>query len=383
LINSLAERELSPVSEASGTTAEPVMIPMIIPGIGPVMIFDTPGIDEVGDAGEKKMIKTLDTLKSVDLAILVISDNLFAEPERKLIERFVEFSVPFVVVHNRSDLAELTQQMKNMIEKAFQTEVVDYNSLFPVNTVSLVKAIKRAIPESAYLLKSMVADMVKPGELVLLITGADGDGAAGHLQTIQLQLLHDALESDAMVAVVKEREAERTGRKLIPRPKLVVVEDYFLQRAHNMFPWDTLLSSFSILNSRHKGNFEHLLKGTPALSELKDGDAILFLRGCGQGISCNDEVRADLAGRICRFSGKTLDFSVTPTLVGLKTDLRKFAMIVQCDGCSLTRGQMVNYLKPAVDAGIPVTSSGMAMAWLSGVFERLMKPLFHKENTLL
>lgn len=382
LINALAGQEVSPVSEISGTTTEPLAIPMIIAGMGPVVMYDTPGIDEVGDAGDKKLAKSIETLKLADLAILVITDNIFAEPERKLIERFGEFAVPFIIVHNRSDLAELTQQMKNMIEKAYLTDVVDFNSLAPAGTAALVRVIRKSVPESAYLLKSMVADLIGPGDLVLLITSDEGDNGSGQLMPAQLKLLHDTLEADAAVTVIKEREAERTGRKLIPRPKLVVAEDYFLQKVHGMFPWDTMLSSFNILNSRHKGNFEHYLKGTSALSTLNDGDCVLFLRGCSAAVSCNDDMRADLAGRICRYTGKAIDFSVTSTLSGLKTDLKKFALIIQCDGCSLTRGQMVNYLKPAVDAGVPVTGAGMAMAWLSGVFDRLMKPLMHKEKTL-
>ncbi|NVO03270.1 MAG: [FeFe] hydrogenase H-cluster maturation GTPase HydF [Bacteroidetes bacterium] len=383
LINSLSEQDLAIVSEVAGTTTDPVKKSMEIHGIGPVILIDTAGIDDVGELGEKRVAKTLEILKIVDIAIIVITGNVFAEPERKLIEELNTFEIPFFVVHNKSDVEGLSNHIKNLIENAYSTKVVDFSCQEKSNKNELLLTIKKFIPESAYQSKSLIGDLLSYGDSVLLITPIDIEAPEGRMILPQVQVIRDVLDNDCIVTILKEREVDSYYKIMSPKPKLVITDSQIFLKADASIPKDVPLTSFSIILAKHKGDFINYLKGTPHLSKLMDGDKVLILESCTHHSSCDDIGRVKIPRWLSNFTGKNLEFEVVAGLNKLPQDIHQYSMVIQCGGCMLTRKQIVNRLKPAIEAGIPVTNYGMAIAYIHGIYGRAIAPFVKLENNSL
>ncbi len=382
-INSLVGQELSIVSDVAGTTTDPVKKSMEIPGMGPVILIDTAGIDDVGELGAKRIFKTLEALKTIDLAILLISQNLFDAPEKMLIEHFNDFGVPFIIVHNKSDIQVIASELRNRLEQEYNTKVLDFCSLPPANTQTIIDTIKRWIPESAYQSKSLIGDLIKYGDVVLLVTPIDVEAPEGRLILPQVQTIRDTIDNDAIAVVLKERELDAYIKVMQPKPALVVTDSQVFLKVDGSVPKDIPMTSFSILLARQKGDFMNYLKGTPYISKLKDGDSILILESCTHHVSCDDIGRMKIPRWLSNFTGKKLTYEVVTGLNKLPRDIGNFAMVIQCGGCVLTRKQVINRLKPAIDAGIPVSNYGMSIAYVHGIFNRAVAPfgIQTEENT--
>lgn len=370
LINALAGQDVAIVSEVAGTTTDPVKKSMEIPGIGPVVLIDTAGIDDEGELGQKRVEKTLSALKEADAAILVLADNLWGRFEQQLIEAFDQWDVPFVVVHNKSDKGSVSQDVKERIGAA----VLEISALQHSGIEALIQALKKTIPESAYRSKSLVGDLLKEGDTVLLITPIDIEAPEGRLILPQIQVIRDVLDNDCVAVVAKEREIDAYLKRMSPKPALVVTDSQVFPKADASVPRDIPLTSFSIVLARHKGDFTNYLKGTPELGKLNDGDRVLILESCTHHVSCDDIGRVKIPRWISNFNGKKLEFDVVAGLNKLPRDIKEYAMVIQCGGCMITRRQIINRLKPAIDAGIPVSNYGMTIAWVHGIYERAVAP---------
>lgn len=374
LINALAGQEIAIVSDIAGTTTDPVKKSMEIPGIGPAVIIDTAGIDDVGELGQKRIAKSIEALKTIDLAILVIAGNVFAEPEKNLISSFEEFSVPFFVIHNKSDIAIIEDYLRNSIEKGLNTKVIDFSTISKQDTEQIISAIKEFMPETAYQSTSLIGDLVSYGDTVLLITPIDIEAPEGRMILPQVQVIRDVLDNDCIAIVLKEKEVDAYIRMMNPKPKLAITDSQVFLKAEASIPKHIPLTSFSILLARSKGDFENYLKGTPQISKLKDGDLVLILESCTHHVSCDDIGRMKIPRWLSNFTGKKLDYEVVAGLNKLPRDIKEYSLVVQCGGCVLTRKQVINRLKPAVDAGIPVTNYGMAISYVHGIYERAVAP---------
>ncbi|KAF5062223.1 tRNA modification GTPase MnmE [anaerobic digester metagenome] len=374
LINALAGQELAIVSEVAGTTTDPVKKSMEIPGIGPVILIDTAGIDDTGELGLKRVEKSREMLKVIDFAILVITGNEFAQEEEKLIAEFEDKAVPFLVLHNKSDLQPLDTGLKQNLETGYKVPVLEFSAISRQGVERLVAAMQRLIPESAYTAPSMLGDLISYGDVVLLITPIDIEAPEGRMILPQVQAIRDILDHDGIAVVCKEREADGFIRRMNPKPALVVTDSQVFLKADAAVPPEIPLTSFSILLARQRGDFRNYLKGTPRLSELKDGDRILILESCTHHVSCDDIGRVKIPRWLGNFTGKKLQYEVVAGLSKLPRDIRDYAMVIQCGGCVITRKQIINRLKPAVDAGIPVTNYGMAIAWIHGIYKRAVAP---------
>lgn len=374
LINALAGQEIAIVSDIAGTTTDPVKKSMEIPGIGPAVIIDTAGIDDVGELGQKRIAKSIEALKTIDLAILVIAGNVFAEPEKNLISSFEEFSVPFFVIHNKSDIAIIEDYLRNSIEKGLNTKVIDFSTISKQDTEQIISAIKEFMPETAYQSRSLIGDLVSYGDTVLLITPIDIEAPEGRMILPQVQVIRDVLDNDCIAIVLKEKEVDAYIRMMNPKPKLAITDSQVFLKADASIPKHIPLTSFSILLARSKGDFENYLKGTPQISKLKDGDLVLILESCTHHVSCDDIGRMKIPRWLSNFTGKKLDYEVVAGLNKLPRDIKEYSLVVQCGGCVLTRKQVINRLKPAVDAGIPVTNYGMAISYVHGIYERAVAP---------
>jgi [FeFe] hydrogenase H-cluster maturation GTPase HydF len=374
LINALAGQELAIVSDVAGTTADPVKKSMEIPGIGPVILIDTAGIDDVGELGLKRVAKTREALKTIDLGMLLISGNLFAGPEQLLIEDFRDKDVPFFIIHNKSDIDPLSEALRDSLITTYGVPVLDLSARFEPGLDQLVSLMGKLIPETAYTSPSLLGDLISAGDVVLLITPIDSEAPEGRMILPQVQAIRDTLDHDGIAVVCKEPEVESFISRMNPRPSLVVTDSQVFEKAGKSVPEDIRLTSFSILLARQRGDFQNYLKGTPHIANLNDGDRILILESCTHHVSCDDIGRIKIPRWLGNFTGKKLEYEVVAGLTGLPRDIHEYAMVIQCGGCVITRKQIINRLKPAVDAGIPVTNYGMAIAWVHGIYPRATAP---------
>lgn len=381
LINALAGQEIAIVSDYAGTTTDPVKKSMEITGLGPVILIDTAGIDDVGELGEKRIAKTKEALKTVDLAILVITNNTFGEEETKLISSFSDLAVPYFIIHNKSDISILNADLKEKIENEFKSIVIDFSVINPKNKELITQSILKIMPESAYRSQSLIGDLISYGDTVLLITPIDIEAPEGRLILPQVQVIRDILDNDGIAVVCKEREVDSYIRRMEPKPKLVITDSQVFLKADASVPKDIPLTSFSIILARQKGDFENYIKGTPHLSKLKDGDRVLILESCTHHVSCDDIGRVKIPRWLTNFIGKNIEYEIVTGLSKLPRDIHEYAMVIQCGGCVLTRKQVINRLKPAVDAGIPVTNYGMAISYVHGIYDRAIAPFLNIEQT--
>ncbi len=380
LINALAGQDIAIVSDHAGTTTDPVKKSMEINSMGAVILIDTAGIDDVGELGQKRIHKTKEALKTVDLAILVITANSFGDFETDLINDFNEYAIPYFILHNKSDLELISESLNNYIINNFNVPVINFSSVKKDNTEEIIKTIRKLLPETAYRTQSLIGDLISYGDTVLLITPIDIEAPEGRLILPQVQVIRDVLDNDGIAVVCKEREVDTYISKMNPKPKLVVTDSQVFLKADASVPKDIPLTSFSIILARQKGDFSNYIKGTPYLSKLKDGDRVLILESCTHHVSCDDIGRMKIPRWLTNYSGKKLEYDVVTGLNTLPRDIHDYAIVIQCGGCVITRKQVVNRLKPAVDAGIPVTNYGMAIAYVHGIYDRAVAPFLQLEK---
>ena len=383
LINRLAGQEIAIVSDFAGTTTDPVKKSFEITGFGPVILIDTAGIDDVGELGEKRINKTLKSIKEVDLAILVITENTFGDFEKMLIEEFKSTDTPFIIIHNKSDLHQLNDNIRTQIVSQTNVDILEFDTIKAENLEKIIRLIKTTIPESAYKTPSLVGDLLSYGDIVLLITPIDIEAPAGRMILPQVQAIRDILDNDAVAIVLKEREIDAFLRKTKITPALAITDSQIFNKADASIPQNVPLTSFSTILARYKGDFENYLKGTPKISDLKDGDRVLMLESCTHHVSCDDIGRVKIPRWISNFTGKKLEYEVVAGLDKLPRDIKEYALVVQCGGCVITKKQLLNRLKPAIDAGIPVTNYGMAIAYVQGIYERAIAPFVKSEQNKL
>ena len=355
LINKLTGQPIAIVSDQAGTTTDPVKKSIEIFGIGPVVLIDTAGIDDTSELGKQRMDKTYQTLKEIDCAILVIADNRFGDPEEQLIAQFNEYALPFIVVNN-------------LFEGIVKSNVINLNIL-KEEPQPIIEALKKAIPESAYKKSSMLGGIVKPNDVVVLVTPIDDEAPEGRLILPQVMAIRNALDNDCICVVLKETNLQQYFDTM-PYPDLVVTDSQAFAMVSKIVPEEVRLTSFSILLARLRGDFENYLKGTPHLAELKDGDKILMLESCTHEISCGDIGRVKLPALIRKFTGKNIQFDYVAGLAPID-NINQYAMAIQCGGCVATRKQLLNRTNLAVKAGIPISNYGMAIAFMTGIFDRV------------
>jgi [FeFe] hydrogenase H-cluster maturation GTPase HydF len=220
----------------------------------------------------------------------------------------------------------------------------------------------------------MVGDVISQGDLVLLITPIDEEAPEGRLILPQVQAIRDILDNDAIAVVAKEREIDSLIKRLSPRPALAICDSQVFKKADASIPDDIPLTSFSTVLARYKGDFENYLLGTPHLAKLKDGDKVLILESCTHQVSCDDIGRVKIPRWLSSFNGLQLEYEVVAGLNKVPGKISDYSIVIQCGGCMITRKQLINRLKPAIDAGIPVTNYGMAIAYMHGIFERAVAP---------
>jgi [FeFe] hydrogenase H-cluster maturation GTPase HydF len=378
LINMITGQDISLVSRFPGTTTDPVKKSVEITDIGPAILIDTAGMDDLGEIGSMKIQRSKEVIRRVDCAILLISGNQFGDYEVRLIEQFNKNEVPYLIAHNKSDIDKIAAITKTAIKQYSNAEIIDFSTTLPADKERLISALKRIVPETAFLKSSLIGDLVKPKDVVLLITPIDEAAPEGRLILPQNQTLRDALDNHCVVIVIKETELADFS-KLRIRPALAITDSSVFGVVARRLPQDVPLTSFSILFARLKGDFEAYLAGTPSISQLEEGDHVLILESCTHQVSCDDIGRVKIPALLQKVTGKKLRFTVVSGLTELPADPREFALVIQCGGCMITRKQLQNRLRPFIEAGVPVTNYGMALAYLHGIFNRATR-VFNKKS---
>ena len=372
LINLLTGQPIAIVSDIAGTTTDPVKKSIEIFGIGPCVLIDTAGIDDTGALGRQRVEKSLKVLEEIDCAILVITANQFDEPEKRLIARMNELAVPFLVVHNKADQEPLSDTLKAEITRKYEAKLLDFSVLSHSDIVPLVELLKQTIPASAYQKVSLLGGIIQPNEVVVLVCPVDSEAPEGRLILPQVMAIRDVLDNECICVVLKETHLEQY-LKTMPRPALVVTDSQVFGIVSKIVPPEIPLTSFSIVMARLRGDFDNYVKGTPHLSQLKDGDTVLLLESCTHHSTCEDIGRVKLPRMILKFSGKDIRFEYVAGLAPI-TEPERYAMAIQCGGCMSTRKQLLNRTNLFVNQGIPISNYGMALAYMNGIFDRVMQP---------
>ena len=372
LINLLTGQDIAIVSDTAGTTTDPVKKSIEIFGIGPCVLIDTAGIDDTGDLGRQRIEKSFKVLEEIDCAILVITGNNFEEPEKQLIARLKALAVPFFIVHNKADQEPLLAVLKAVIEQNYGVKVLDFSVSRNDDVAPLVALLKQAIPESAYQKASLLSGIIQPNDVVVLVCPVDSEAPEGRLILPQVMAIRDVLDNECICVVLKETHLQQY-LETMPKPALIVTDSQVFGFVSKIVPADIPLTSFSIVMARLRGDFDNYVKGTPKLSELKDGDTVLLLESCTHHSTCDDIGRVKLPRMILNFTGKDIRFDYVSGLSPIANP-KKYALAIQCGGCMSTRKQLLNRTNLFVNQDIPISNYGMALAYMNGIFDRVMQP---------
>lgn len=375
LINALTGQSLAIVSEVKGTTTDPVLKAMELLPLGPVVMIDTPGLDDEGNLGTLRIQKAYQILNKTDIAILVIDGTSAPSPEDlDILSLIQKKGIPFLVVLNKADLISSSE---TTVKKAADILQVQPEKLFWASASSgshiqeLKEAIACLVPEEDQT-RRIAADLVQPLDFVILVVPIDSAAPKGRLILPQQQTIRDLLEAGAISIVVRESELAKTLAKLDRRPDLVITDSQAFQEVASIVPNDIPLTSFSILFARYKGNLELLAAGAKTLDFLEDGDHILISEGCTHHRQCEDIGTVKLPRWIRTHTGKELSFDFTSG-TEFPLNLQRYRLIIHCGGCTLNEREMKYRLKCAEDAGIPITNYGTAIAYMKGILARSLE----------
>ena len=274
----------------------------------------------------------------------------------------------------------LSLRLKDKIKRDYGVPIIDF-SIKNDNVQDLIELIKNNLPETAFKTTNILSDIISPGDIVLLITPIDAEAPEGRLILPQVQTIRQILDNNAIAIVCKENEAESIIKEKFPNPSLVITDSQVFSKVDKIVPRHILLTSFSILLARQKGNFEYYLKGTPYIDKLNDNDKILILESCTHDVNCDYDIgRVKIPKWLCDYTGKNLEFKVVSGLEKID-NIKDFAMVIQCGGCVVTKKQIELRLRPAIEAGIPVSNYGMTIAYVKGIFNRAIQPFIDLQSS--
>ena len=374
VINAITGQDLAIVSSVKGTTTDPVYKTMELLPLGPVMIIDTPGIDDEGELGALRVKKSYQVLNKTDIAILIVDSTTGkTDADYALISRFIHKKIPYLIVYNKIDL--LTDQ--EVYDLAFSTrkEEVLVSVAANMNIHELKEKIASMKPEDSHKYP-LIGDLINPEDLVILVVPIDKAAPKGRLILPQQQTIRAVLERGGHSLVVRDTELKSTlelFRSQGIKPKLVVTDSQAFARVSKDTPEDITLTSFSILFSRYKGELDAQLLGVNALSTVKDGDRILISEGCTHHRQCDDIGTYKLPKWIREYTGKEPVFEFTSG-TEFPDDVTSYKMVIHCGGCMLNEREMKYRIACCQDQNVPITNYGIAIAQMTGILKRSLEP---------
>ena len=373
IINALTNQEISIVSDVKGTTTDPVYKAIEILPIGPCMIIDTAGLDDKSELGESRKKKTLEVLSKTNVALVVIDSTIgVTENDTAIINQLKEKKIPMVCILNKADQRSITKEEINNIEKEIGVPVVSVSALNKSGIEELKQKIIDLIPDNEDKFK-LVGDLISPGDIVVLVTPIDKAAPKGRLILPQQQTIRDIIESDAIAIVTKEHELRETLENLKKKPKLVITDSQVFLKASADTPKDIMLTSFSILQARYKGNLTELVKGAKVIESLEDGDSVLISEGCTHHRQCDDIGTVKIPRWVRQMTGKQINFEYSSG-ASFTDDIKKYKLIIHCGGCMLNRAAMLSRIDNAVKHDIPIVNYGVLIGYVQGILERALEP---------
>ncbi len=382
LVNAITGQQLSVVSDVKGTTTDPVKKAMELLPLGPVVIIDTPGLDDEGTLGVMRVQKAKQMLERIDIAVLVIDGTMgMQEWDRELIREVESKKIPYIVVYNKMDLIEQGEVVAAYKEKWTEKDTGKKNSDEHILFVSSltekgILELKEKLGSFAKVRnqeKVLVSDLLEAGDLVVLVTPIDESAPKGRLILPQQLTIRDILDAHGIVMTCQDTELKQTLESLTKTPKMVITDSQAFGRVSKDTPEDILLTSFSILMARYKGDLKELVNGAAALSRLKDGDKVLISEGCTHHRQCNDIGTVKMPNWIKEYTGVQPEF-VFSSGGEFPEDLSVFSLIVHCGGCTLNETEMRNRINKASNANVPIVNYGIAIAQMHGILRRSVEP---------
>ena len=370
IINHLTGQDLSIVSDIPGTTTDPVKKAVEIPGLGAVVLIDTAGIDDMSELGSQRINKTRQAVSQADIAIIVFSDNDFSDYEQQLAEQLHQLNTPFILLHNKSDIQPADESIKAALTERYKADFINFSVITGDNTEKLILLLQKNTPDNFNQLPPLFGDLVKRGDLILLVTPIDSEAPERRLILPQVQAIREALNFNCIAVVLKETEVEDFMQRTSIIPSLVITDSQLFGKIDKLIIPEIPLTSFSILLARQKGHFEAYLKGTPHIDDLQNGDRILIMESCTHHSTCDDIGRVKIPRLLQKYTGQNLEFDIVAGLDEPPHHISEYALVLQCGGCMITRKQLLNRIQAAINAKIPVTNYGMAIAYVTGVWKR-------------
>lgn len=373
VVNAVTGQSLSLVSDVKGTTTDPVKKAMELLPLGPVVIIDTPGVDDEGELGKMRVKRAKQALNTVDIAVLVVdAQKGMQNADNELLSLIKSKDIPFVIVYNKADLLESVPE--NGENKVFVSAVSGLN----INLLKdmLANSIKGWESE-----KRVVGDLLEPDDVVVLVVPIDESAPKGRLILPQQQVIRDVLESGAVSVVCRDTELKQTLASLSKKPKLVITDSQVFGAVSAITPADIKLTSFSILFVRYKGDLNAAVRGAARLDALSDGDTVLISEGCTHHRQCNDIGTVKMPNWVRNYTKKNINFEFTSGK-DFPDDLSKYALVIHCGGCTLNKREMQSRTGYASDCGVPMTNYGIAIAHMHGILKRSLAPFPDALNEL-
>lgn len=369
LVNAVTSQQLAVVSAVKGTTTDPVRKTMELLPLGPVVIIDTPGLDDVSELGELRVKKTRQVLAQTDIAVLVIDSTEGQRQEDiELEEQLKKRKLPYIIVYNKADLLSGRKEIE---------EHTVYASAVTGEGIENVKEALGKLAPKQKKQKFLIADYLEPGDIVLLVTPIDESAPKGRLILPQQLTIREILDAHGIVVTCQDTEVTQTLESLARRPKLVITDSQVFKRVSADVPEDILLTSFSILMARYKGELKTLVRGAEALAGLADGDRVLISEGCTHHRQCNDIGTVKIPHWIEGFTKAKPEYHFTSG-GEFPDELSSYTLVVHCGGCMLNEAEMKSRISRCEEAGVPIVNYGVAIAQMHGILKRSIQ-VFAKE----
>ncbi len=379
LLNAVTGQNFAIVSDVLGTTTDPVYKAMELLPAGPVVVIDTPGLDDVGDLGKMRIEKAVGVLRKTDLAILVVdSSKGFSKADEDILSNIAERKIPAIIVSNKSDISEsnISDSISdNGLVKNSGYTVMKASATTKEGIHELKEKIAALLNEDSDNGKVLVGDLINAGDIVVLVVPIDKAAPKGRLILPQQQTIRDLLDHGAIPIVCRDSELQSVIDKYASDIKLVITDSQAFKKVGEIVPDNIPLTSFSILFSRYKGELEHQLAGVDAVRNLKDGDYVLIAEGCTHHRQCGDIGTEKIPAMLRKKANVQIDFTQGTEY---PSDLSKYKVIIHCGGCMLNEKEMKARISLAKEAGVPITNYGMTIAFITGILERSMKPILNK-----
>ncbi len=372
ILNAMTRQHVSIVSEFAGTTTDPVEKPMELLPLGPVLFIDTAGIDDIGVLGEMRVQKTKRVFDRTDIAVIVTIPNQWGDFEKTLLKEFISRDVPIVVIINKTDLGnthtKLVEQIDNKKIKIVETIAIENKGI-----LDLRQALLEAAPDNFVKKRSIIGDLLMPGETAILVVPIDKEAPKGRLILPQVQVIRDILDHDAYCTVVKERELRAAIENHVTPPKLVITDSQAFLKVAADTPTSIPMTSFSILFARFQGDLTEMVRGAYAIDSLKKGDRVLIAEACSHHPIGEDIGRVKIPGWLTQHVGSNLEINVTQGH-DFPDDIAEYKLVIHCGSCMFNRRAMLSRILHCRNAGVPITNYGLTIAYLLGIFERALEP---------